>query len=405
MKNQKRVQFLFTVLLLVALAMGVVLVQQSQELRKGAYFGRTAVMVKPTEFNVAVGGILPVQIWVVSEEEAKVDGVEAYICFGSDLAPSEEDVKKSVIPNQEESFNVVTLARYDQDVGCLKFHVGSMGTNAADVPSGAFKVATVNLRAVTQGTGTISIDEENTKVSGRNPNVSSNDTALLVTTVEGASYTITPSWGNATATPQPGTNTVTPQPTSPASTSNMWLNYRVAFAGVKADRQCATNWQTRLTALSGSIRREYASVPLTKTNSVNSDGEAIYEGSFQMLGFSQGSGVAVFFKGPKHLQVKYGKTGQTAVYNQAGGEISLTNVASTSPVLNFSEYPILAGDVNGDGMINGIDFTMVKPKAATFLEIASGGYLAEDLDGSCQVNNNDIILLVRSLNEKQDQVY
>ena len=83
----------------------------------------------------------------------------------------------------------------------------------------------------------------------------------------------------------------------------------------------------------------------------------------------------------------------------------MTNVASTSPVLDFSEYPILAGDVNGDGIINGIDFTTIKPKAADFVEIASGGYLAEDLDGSCQVNNNDIILLVRSLNEKQDQVY
>ncbi len=394
MKNQKRVQFLFTVLLLVALAMGVILVQQTQELRKGAYFGRTAVVVKPTEFNVAVGGILPVQIWVVSEEDAKVDGVEAYVCFGDKLAPVEEDLKKSVVPNQDDSFNVVTLARYDQDVGCLKFHVGSMGTNAADVPSGAFKVATVNLRAVALGTGSISIDEIGTKVSGRNPVVSSNDTALLVTTVEGASYNISADGGE-----------VTPQPTSPASEADMWINYRVAFAGVKADRQCATGWQTKLTALSGQTRKEYTNVPLSKTTDVNDKGEAVYEGSFHAPGFTQASGVALFFKGPKHLQVKYGKTGQAAFYNQAGGEISLTNVASTSPVLDFSEYPILAGDVNGDGMINGIDFTTIKPKAADFVEIASGGYLAEDLDGSCQVNNNDIILLVRSLNEKQDQVY
>ncbi len=394
MKNQKRVQFLFTILLLVALTMGVILVQQTQELRKGAYFGRTAVVIKPTEFNVAVGGVLPVQIWVVSEEDAKVDGVEAYVCFGDKLEPAEEEIRDSVVANQEESFNVVTLARYDQDVGCLKFHVGSMGTNAADVPSGAFKVATVNLRAVALGTGIISIDETGTKVSGRNPVVSSNDTALLVTTIEGASYNISADGGEGT-----------PQPTNSAADADMWINYRVAFAGVKADRQCATNWQTKLTALSGQIRKEYASVPLTRTTSVNSKGEAIYEGSFHAPGFNQANGVALFFKGPKHLQVKYGKTGQTAVYNQAGGEISLTNVANTSPMLNFSEYPILAGDVNGDGMINGIDFTIIKPKAADFVEIASGGYLAEDLDGSCQVNNNDIILLVRSLNEKQDQVY
>lgn len=394
MKNQKRVQFLFTILLLVALAMGVILVQQTQELRKGAYFGRTAVVIKPTEFNVAVGGILPVQIWVVSEEDAKVDGVEAYVCFGNKLEPAEADLKKSIVPNQEDSFNVVTLARYDQDVNCMKFQVGSLGTASESLPSGAFMAATLNLRALTEGSGVIEIDQENTKISGRNPNVSSIDTALLVTAVEGASYNITIGGGGDT-----------PQPTSSATDADMWINYRVAFAGVKPDRQCATGWQTKLTALSGQIRKEYTSVPLSKTTDVNDKGEAVYEGSFHAPGFSQANGVALFFKGPKHLQVKYGKSGQTAVYNQAGGEISLTNVASTSPVLDFSEYPILAGDVNGDGMINGIDFTTIKPKAADFVEIASGGYLAEDLDGSCQVNNNDIILLVRSLNEKQDQVY
>lgn len=394
MNKENKIKIVFTILLLVALAMGVVLVQQTQELRKGAYFAETTILLQPTEIQKNVGEDFGVQVWVNTGGDAKVDGLQTDLCYKSSLiTPRNSGGVVAVEPNSEAGFSSVELALVigETDDKCFRIGVRS-SADAEQLKSGMVKVATVYFTSVSQGAGEINMRLDKAKVSGDNPDGS--DKYMKVNSVAGMSYSIVGGGGSDT-----------PQPTSPATDADMWINYRVAFAGVKPDRQCATGWQTKLTALSGQIRKEYTSVPLTRTTDVNDKGEAVYEGSFHAPGFSQANGVALFFKGPKHLQVKYGKSGQTAVYNQAGGEISLTNVASTSPVLDFSEYPILAGDVNGDGMINGIDFTTIKPKAADFVEIASGGYLAEDLDGSCQVNNNDIILLVRSLNEKQDQVY
>lgn len=383
------------VLLTVAVILGSILVSQNADIRKGAYFAKTAVVLKPTEFDVAVGDNLPVEVWVVTEGDAKVDGVEPYICFGSHLGLATDNVKDSITPNQDKNFNIVTLARFDSNNNCVKFQVGSMGTDTQDLPTGAFKAATLRLKANSQGSGTINIDQDKTKISGRNSDLASTDTALQVTGVEGSSYTVGSGTGG-------GGN----EPTNPpASADDMWINYKVAFAGVRANRACSTNWQTKLTVLSGDTRREYNNVPLTQTTATNSAGEVIYEGSLQLAGFRQESGVAVFFKGPKHLQVKYGVNNQSASYNKAGGEITLTSSQSGSQVVNLSGYPMLAGDIDGNGVIDGVDFGKVKVKSARFDQVADGGYMAEDLDGSCQVNNNDTILLVRSLNEKQDQVY
>lgn len=398
MKNNNISKIVFFVMLLVVIGLSVILVGQVQDTRKGAYFAKTAVLIKPTSFTKSVGEILEAEVWIVTEGEARVDGVEPYVCFGDKLIPATSDIKDSVIPNQEKKFSVVTKAVLDNDNKCIKFQVSSIGTDTDKLPSGAFKAATLRLKAKTVGRGTIDIVKNNTLVSGRNTNSTSTDTAIEVTSVEGASFSINDGAGITPTTP-PST------PTTPPSADDMWINYKVAYAGVKKDRACAGSWPTKLTVLSGPAKKEYTNVPLTKTEAVNSEGEVIYEGSLQLVGFRQSNNVAVFFKGPKHLQVKYGKNGQNSIYNMAGGEISLTNVKETSPVLDFSGYPMLAGDIDGNGTIDGVDFATVKAKAARFTEIAAGGYMAEDLDGSCQVNNNDIILLVRSLNEKQDQVY
>lgn len=403
MKNNNMKSVLLLVLLTISIVLGVVLINQNQDTRKGAYFGKTAVLLKPTELTKALGQILPIEVWVVSEGEAKVDGVEAYVCYGDKLKPvNVEDLEESVVPNQDKKFNVVTKAVMVDDNKCILFQVGSMGTATDKLPFGAFKAATINLKAMSVGSGRVNIDQARTKISGRNTDTGSIDTALQITSVEGMNFTITEADVEPTSGTQP---TATAGPTNPPSADDMWVNYKVTYAGVKKDRACAVSWPTKLTVLSGSTKKDYVDVPLTRTSEVNSKGEAIYQGSLQLAGFKQSANVALFFKGPKHLQVKYGKSDQVAIYNQAGGEISLTNNKDTSPVLDLTAYPMLAGDIDSNGIIDGVDFASVKLKAASFSQVNDGGYIAEDLDGSCQVNNSDIILLVRSLNEKQDQVY
>ena len=397
MNNEKIKSVAFLVLLTIALVLGVILVQQNQEIRKGAYFAQTNVLLLPTEMTVGVGDEMQVQVWVDTSNDAKVDGLQTDLCYEADyVTPKTDslgDVTEAVVPNSEAGLNQVPLAIVVGDTDkCIRFAINT-NKNATYLKSGLVKVGTIVFKAVAIGSGDLTMKLDKTTVTGDNP-TGGMDTYMQVSNVVGASYTISSSGGGGNEPTNP-----------PASADDMWINYRVAFAGVRANRACSTNWQTKLTVLSGYTRREYRNVHLTRTTATNSAGEVIYEGSLQLAGFKQTSGVAVFFKGPKHLQVKYGVNNQSASYNKAGGEITLASSQNGSQVVNLSGYPMLAGDIDGNGVIDGVDFGKVKVKSARFDQVADGGYMAEDLDGSCQVNNNDTILLVRSLNEKQDQVY
>ena len=188
------------------------------------------------------------------------------------------------------------------------------------------------------------------------------------------------------------------------------LNYKIAFGGVNPNSaQCVVNWPLQFIVLGGGESMVYTDiVPEIKTVVGN---RLVFSGSLVLTGFSKTSDVAVFISGPKHLQVKYGKNNQSDAYNQAGGELVLTADVSTSPVYDFSNYPIIPGDVVGvnsdfsDGWINGVDFAYVKTKSLVHETVAEGGYLKGDLDGNCQVNSNDVNLLKISLQDKQGQLY
>ncbi|MEK7527954.1 MAG: hypothetical protein AAB574_02980 [Patescibacteria group bacterium] len=188
------------------------------------------------------------------------------------------------------------------------------------------------------------------------------------------------------------------------------LNYKVAFANVNGnDAKCVVDWPIQIIVLGGGKTAVYPGVIPQEKEVV--DGKLIFSGSLELTGFQKREGVAVFAKGPKHLQVKYGKNNQEGPYNQAGGEITLTASADTSPVYDFFKYPMIAGDVVGvnsetpDGWINGVDFSYVKSKSLVHETTNSGGYLRGDLDGNCQVNSNDVNILKISLQEKQGQLY
>ena len=114
---------------------------------------------------------------------------------------------------------------------------------------------------------------------------------------------------------------------------------------------------------------------------------------------------------PKHLQGKYGVNNQSVYYNKAGGELGgLTYSESTTPLFNFEKYPLLTGDVTGasatqDGQIDGLDFSKVKTEAGKRTSVNNGGYLLTDLNGNCQMESQDLALLMFSLSVKQGQMY
>lgn len=182
------------------------------------------------------------------------------------------------------------------------------------------------------------------------------------------------------------------------------LNAIVAYSGVQNGAKCAKDWPVSVTvrAADGTNKTYTGVVPALQSNTT---GLQKYKISLSLTDFNFLENVAAFIKGAKHLQVKYGEDNQTAVYNKAGGTLVLTKDTSTSKVYDFSGYPLLAGDVNQDGVVNGQDFSAVKTASMTRKQVADGGYMVEDLNGNCLMESQDVTLLMLALNEKQGQLY
>lgn len=206
-----------------------------------------------------------------------------------------------------------------------------------------------------------------------------------------------------------GTWAQCPVPTLAAGASPV-LNYKISFGRVMASSsQCVVSWPLQFIVLSGGESKTYVGVLPDAKSVVNN--KVVFSGSLTLTGFTKTTGVAVFVKGPKHSQMKYGIPNQTAAYNKIGGELVLTSDKATSQVYDFSGYPLLPGDVvdisltKQDGIINGVDYAYIRSKSLVHDTVGAGGYLKGDLDGNCQVNSNDVNIYKISLQEKQGQLY
>ncbi len=182
------------------------------------------------------------------------------------------------------------------------------------------------------------------------------------------------------------------------------LNFKMAFAGVSAKSKCATDWKVKaIVRDANGTMKTYEDVVLSLDES--SAAKNIYKGSIALEGISSQSGLSVFLKGPKHIQVKYGEDSQSEMYNREGGNLSVTTDINTSKWYDFSNYAMGPGDVNQDGVVNALDFSIVKSKSLSHEVVSEGVYLEEDLDGNCIMNTNDVLLLRETLKDKQDQIY
>jgi hypothetical protein len=188
------------------------------------------------------------------------------------------------------------------------------------------------------------------------------------------------------------------------------LNYRITYAGVKNNNECATNWPLTITVRKGDLVKTYSHTPTP--DGLVAGNLRVYKGSLALTDFTASSGLSVFIKGPRHLQVKYGKDKQDSFYNLPGGEINLSTVATTSSVYDFTAYPDMACDVVGknstgaDGVCNGLDYSVVKTAAlARSSAPKDSNALVTDMDGDCQMSSADLSLLAQTLKERQDQQY
>ena len=180
------------------------------------------------------------------------------------------------------------------------------------------------------------------------------------------------------------------------------LNFVISYPGVLTEAKCANNWSITVTVLaSDGAKKTFNDVIPEKMGGSTSGGLAKYQASVDLSGFNWTSGLAVFVKGSKHLQTKYGENSQTSFYGKSGGTLTFTE----NKVFDFTGYPVLAGDVNQDNVVDGLDFSLVKTASITRKTVASGGNIVEDLNGNCAMESQDLGLLMITLNQKQDQLY
>lgn len=378
---------LFLTLLMVAMAGALVLLKKNQDTRKGATFANTTLSVIPSEKIIKnVNETVSTQLWFYTENDsAKVDGVQTVVCYGKELRLTES----GVVGNTEAGFEgdpIVAINNDDPNKNCATVVVTSKKA-AVDLVTTA-KAITLNFTAVSAGSGEIVINKDKSMVTGDN-SASPTDKTLAITSVAGTTYEIK-------ETVLTGDEPI--------------LNYKVSFGSVKIlDGKCSENWPLQVIVLGNGESKVYTNVIPQLVTSTGLLRE--YKGTLPLVGFNHLTNVAVFIKGPKHLQMKYAIQDQTKSYDKAGGELTLTTSAATSPLYNFTGYSMLPGDIVGatldlppNGEINGVDFAYLKTQPSEEA-IPDGGYIKGDLDGNCQIGSNDTNILKMSLQTKQGELY
>lgn len=171
------------------------------------------------------------------------------------------------------------------------------------------------------------------------------------------------------------------------------LKFKVAFAGVTNGAACAVNWPVDVMVLENNGNsKTYSGIDLNNER----------EGQMLLTGINSKNNLAVFIKGPKHVQVKYAENNQNNFYNKPGGNIIVDSNPENTVVYNFTGYPLMAGDINRDGVVDGVDFSIVKSEVNKRTE---GNDLASDLNGNCKLESQDLSLLMLAMKDKQEQLY
>lgn len=386
--NMKQINYTatFWMLTIMALAGGIMLASQSQDMRRGAAFSTANLSLLPNdEINAVKGGDVNVKLNYTNSNNVGVDAIRTQICFKRNvLGFANSDPTKSV--SVDSAFEtVIGLLKTSGENDCLDL---TLIDKEKSTKAGTFQAASITFKALAAGSGSITIDQSKSEISGENSS-NINDSAIAVGTVGNTSYKIVDNNGNYPV-----------------------LNFKVAFSGIKAGASCAASVPVQVIAVSqGSKTKTYTATANRDGSNTNSSGDAIFKVENLVLSDMQHTNkLSIFVKGSKHAQMKYGKDGQNNNFTQNDGEITVTK-ESSSPVLNFAEYPILAGDVTGptsgsqDGWIRANDFTYIKEKSLAHTSVNAGENIDADLNGDCQVNTGDLQIFKNSLIEKQDQLY
>ncbi len=217
---------------------------------------------------------------------------------------------------------------------------------------------------------------------------------------------------SGTGTPGP-TGTVTPGPTGTVTPSDASISFKVAFAGIAPQAKCIDEYfipETRLKLEVNNVPTNVFDDTIQSTfekvsGEVDTKGYQVFKVT-QTLDKNKFGSVNNFnyvkVKGPWHLKRRMCRDNQN-------GKIPETQVCSIdlkvggSKVYDFSEYTLLAGDAFDppDGIVDSQDLSYVKTRMDAGGGITCG--IAGDLNMDGVVNNGDLGLVRRTLQERDDE--
>ena len=417
------------ILLLVALFGSLFLVQQKQDTRKGAtssnnYLRLYLDSVSATK-TISLNNTftVPISSDVTSDG---VDAMEATFCYDPVQVRLNNTSNVAANITSLSSGTEIILAREVPLLNGKKCVFVTLTNKSAKI---GIQAALINFKAIGSGSGAIEIDRQRSMLVVGPNTAMINSVGNLNYTISGATtctdgakqcyntanyQTCTNgNWGTATNC---GAGEHCSGGTCVSTSGSAELIIRVAFAGVKLnDSKCAVDWPIKMkVALSSSFSVSDVVVP-KKTSDVNSKGYVIYQIDKYINDVSPGgdNGVSIFLTGPKHISIKYGQNEQSSWFNEYTGKLRVQAVGAGSfNLYDFSEFPLIAGDLTGDivgtpdGKIDGRDFSYLKEKANDLLPAATAGAnVVGDIDGNCQANAGDIRLFKELLKEVNGQTY
>lgn len=432
-------KIILTLLLLTAVGGALFLVRQNQDTRRGAAVAGASMSIVPSAKQVKKPGEeLKYNVnFVLDNTNARVEAAQVKLCYTNHIE------FKSVVGTKTSGFDAEPIAVVTREADgtnkvCTTVAFGSNGVTSDQInklkSAGSIFEMTFTAKTKT-GVQPITIDTAGgaTVLGAYNP--ASADKTITVNNVAGGQYEITDTtcrslWRineklNACEEFSSCDNQIMPVSQSFETKEECEaalkgdapiLNYKVSYKGVLPnDHKCMVNWPMQVIVLSRGTTKVYNNVVPSEV--IDEQKKVVLKGSVVLTGFNYTDQVAAFFKGPKHLQMKYAVQNQNKNYEKAGGELVLTKSAGTSTWYDFTNHPMLPGDVVGmlssadsgvsppDGEINILDFSYVKGFVSKLETVSPGQDLRSDLNGNCQANSNDLYLLSASLAEKQGQLY
>ena len=221
--------------------------------------------------------------------------------------------------------------------------------------------------------------------------------------------------GGATNTPTPPVATSTPVPGSGGYVLKFKMIYPGLAKGSATDICMKDLTTTKLTVVavldSGATQTitindvvlARQSDTVTREDTGNKVDVYVFKGQTVLPdSFPYSSRLAVFMDSKKHLTIKYGVDKQTSMFKKLYGELGgLKKDVATTPEFDFTGYPPLAGDVNGDDVVNVLDFTELKAA----MNSTDSKYYGVDFTGDCMINSVDSAYFFASLKYKEGQIY